>query len=174
MSNIPNLIVFFFLVLVTQDCQQSCLLRWRGFLQILILEISVVWCWFFLVFSPEVGDACSILSMRLYWCKVRITLLISVGCLTEETWLNGCLQIENVIPVRSEYFKQHVLPSLVQKPGNCYRTRIMLSKKTFEAGKINQSNKNNLYTNSLNRSKSTWKMSPELFAKLLVLHQWDL
>lgn len=101
------------------------------------------------------GYAACVLSVKLYLCKVRITLLIPVGCLIEKRWLNGCLQIENVIPVRSDYFKQHMLPSLIQRPGNCYRTRIMLSKKAFEAEKINQSNKNNLYTNCLSRSKST-------------------
>lgn len=171
MPNILNLIVFVCLVLVAQDCQHSCLLRWRGFLQILIVEISGFFISFFM---PKVGDACSILSMKLYWCKVRIILLISVEYLIEQKWLNDSLQVENMIPVRSEYFKQHMSPSPIQKPGNCYRARIMLSKKAFEAEKINQLNKKNLYTNCLNRSKSTWKMSPQLSAKLLVLHQWDL
>lgn len=52
MPNILNLIVFFCLVLVAQDCQHSCLLRWRGFLQILIVEISGFFISFFI---PKVG-----------------------------------------------------------------------------------------------------------------------
>lgn len=108
------------------------------------VEISVFWGFFLGWFGWLVGfyftwsGAC-----LLYFMSEAVLMqgdnnsLISVGCLIEERWLNCCLEVENMIPVRSEYFKQHMLSSLIQKPGNCYRTKIMLSKKDFEAEKIN-------------------------------------